>query len=282
MGEKIDGKLLAQSYRKEIKEFVLARQGEGKRVPCIATILVGNDGGSQYYVNSVTKLCGELGVEVKNIALTDTVTEDKLIKVIDELNQDKNVDGIILQIPLPKGMDEKKIISSLNVMKDVDGLTDLNTGRFYKDEKCFIPCTPQSALELIKSTGIKIEGSHTVVIGRSNIVGKPMAQLMLKENSTVTICHSKTVNLKEICQQADILISAIGKPGFITREYVKEGAIVIDIGTSSVNGKITGDVRFDEVMERAAFVTPVPGGVGAMTTTLLIRNTCRAYQENVY
>lgn len=282
MGEKIDGRLIAQAYRKEIKEFVAAREKEGKRVPCISTVLVGNDGGSQYYVNNVTKVCNELGVGIKNIALPGTVGEKELIDIIKELNSDKSVDGIILQLPLPEGLNEKNVISALDVEKDVDGLTDLNTGRFYKDEKCFVPCTPQSALELIKSTDIKIEGKHTVVIGRSNIVGKPMAQLMLKENSTVTICHSKTVNLKELCKQADILICAIGKPGFVTGEYVKEGAIVIDVGTSSVNGKVTGDVCFEEVIEKAAFVTPVPGGVGAMTTTLLLRNTCRAYEENVY
>lgn len=282
MGERIDGRILAQNYRKEIKEFVQERKNSGKRTPCIAAVLVGNDGGSKYYVNSVAKLCIELDVKVENIELEEKINEDELIKVIEGLNTDETVDGIILQLPLPKGLNEKKVLASLNPKKDVDGLTDLNTGRFYKGEKCFTPCTPLSALELIKSTGIDIEGKHTVIIGRSNIVGKPMAQLMLNENSTVTICHSKTENLKEICKLADILIAAIGKPGFITSEFVKEGAIVIDVGTSSVNGKITGDVSYDDVIEKAAFVTPVPGGVGAMTTTLLLRNTCKAYEENVY
>lgn len=282
MGDKIDGRLLAQRYRKEIKDFVLEKTESGKRNPCIAAVLVGNDPGSQYYVNNVIKLCSELGIAAKSIVVEETVDEDRLIKVIEGLNLDDTVDGIIVQLPLPKGLNEKNILSSLSPEKDVDGLTDLNTGRFYKGVNCFIPCTPMSALELIKSTGTSIEGKHTVIIGRSNIVGKPMAQLMLNENSTVTICHSKTVNLKEICQRADILISAIGKPGFIDAEFVKEGAIVIDVGTSSVNGKITGDVRFEEVINKAAYVTPVPGGVGAMTTTLLLRNTCKAYEGNEY
>lgn len=282
MGEKIDGKFLAQGYRKKIKEYVLQRIESGKRIPCIAAVLVGNDAGSQYYVNSVTKLCSDLGVKAMNISLDEKIDEAGLIKVIEGLNKDETVDGIILQLPLPKGLNEKNILSSLSPEKDVDGLTDLNTGRFYRGDKCFVPCTPLSALELIKSTGINIEGKHSVVIGRSNIVGKPMAQLLLNENSTVTICHSKTVNLKRICQEADILIAAIGKPGFITSEFVKEGAIVIDVGTSSVNGKITGDVCFEEVISKASYVTPVPGGVGAMTTTLLLRNTCKACEENVY
>ena len=188
----------------------------------------------------------------------------------------------MLQIPLPEGINEKNITPKISYKKDVDGLTDINTGRFFKGEEAFIPCTPQSIISLIKSTGCEIKGKNAVVLGRSNIVGKPAAQLLLNENATVTICHSKTKSLESICRNADILVCAIGKPGFVNGSFVKEGAIVIDVGTTMVNGKITGDVVFDDVISKASYVSPVPGGVGAMTTTILIKNTCEAYKKNVY
>lgn len=282
MGTLIDGRASAKKLKEEIKQFVEKAKAETHRVPCLATVLVGSDGGSIYYVNNQKKLCDELGVENRHILLDESITELQLLDIIQDLNEDDSVDGIILQLPLPKHLNEKAITSKLSYKKDVDGLTDINLGKFYKGEECFIPCTPQSVIHLIKSTGITMQGKHAVVVGRSNIVGKPAAQLLLNENCTVTICHSKTTNLKDVCSTADILVCALGKSEFISDEYIKEGAVVIDVGTSMVNGKIKGDVCFDAAIGKAAFVTPVPGGVGAVTTTLLIKNTCEAMKKNVY
>lgn len=282
MGLIIDGKAYAKELKEEIRQFTLRRKSEGLRVPCLATILVGNDGGSIYYVNNQKKVCEDLGLENRNIRLEETITEEQLINTIEELNKDLKVDGIILQLPLPEHINEKAVTSRINPDKDVDGLTDVNLGRFYKGEHCFVPCTPQSIIHLIKSTGIQIQGKSAVVVGRSNIVGKPAAQLLLNENATVTICHSKTLNLKEVCSNADILVCALGKPAFITDEYIKAGAVVIDVGTSMVEGNIKGDVDFDSALPKARYITPVPGGVGAVTTTMLIKNTCEAMKKNVY
>lgn len=282
MGEVINGKELAKVLKEEIKTFVNERKYKGERVPCHATILVGEDGGSIYYVNNQKKLCEELGMENKSIFLKEDISEEELLKVIENLNNDNNVDGIMLQVPLPKHLNENKIVNAINPLKDVDGLTDFNNGKFYKGNKAFIPCTPRSVMHLIKSTGVTIEGKNVVVLGRSNIVGKPVAQLLLNENATVTICHSKTKNLKEVCSTADILVVAIGRPKMVDDSYVKDGAIVMDVGTSSLNGKICGDVDFEKVKDKASFITPVPGGVGAVTTTLLLKNTCEALENNVY
>jgi methylenetetrahydrofolate dehydrogenase (NADP+)/methenyltetrahydrofolate cyclohydrolase len=282
MGTIINGREKAKETREQIKTFVTDRIKAGKRVPCLATILIGEDGGSISYMNNQTKLCNELGLIPKNITLNADIEESKVIKLIEELNENSSIDGIIIQLPLPKNLNEKNITSAISYKKDVDCLTDINMGKLYKGEQCFVPCTPQSILQLIKSTGIVISGKNAVIIGRSNIVGKPAAQLLLNENATVTICHSRTVNLKEICSNADILVAAIGRPGFVTREFVKEGSIIIDVGTTMVEGKITGDVNFEEAMEKAAFVTPVPGGVGAMTTTMLMKNTCEAMMRYAY
>ncbi|NLZ47369.1 MAG: bifunctional methylenetetrahydrofolate dehydrogenase/methenyltetrahydrofolate cyclohydrolase [Clostridiales bacterium] len=282
MGVSINGKAVAATYKERIKAFTDSLLKEGKRIPCIAAIIVGEDGGSHYYLNNVKKLCSELGVHVEVHIKKESIEEEELCTQITKLNNDGNVDGIMLFLPLPKHIDEKKVTSLISYKKDIDCLTDINNGKFYKGEASFAPCTPLSVINLIKSTGIDLTGKRAVVIGRSNIVGKPTAQLLLNENCTVTICHSKTINLKEICREADILISAIGRPGFINEEFVKKGAIVIDVGTSSVNEKITGDVQYDNVIEKAAFVTPVPGGVGSLTTTMLINNVCEAYKRNVY
>ena len=276
MGISFSGKNLAVKYRQEIKLFVENRRVKGLTIPCMATILVGNDGGSIFYLNNQIKLCAELGILNKNFTLEENVTEKELLDLIEVLNNDEAVSGIMLQVPLPKHLNEKMITSTITPKKDIDGLTDINTGRFYKGEKCFIPCTPKAIIEILKNADISIMGKHAVVIGRSNIVGKPVAQLLLNESATVTICHSKTINLKEICKSADILVAAIGRPNFITADYVKEGAIVIDVGTSMVQGKITGDVLLSEVIEKASLVTPVPGGVGTMTTTMLLKNVCEA------
>lgn len=280
MGEIIAGKKIAMNLREEIKRFTELRKSNGLNVPCLATIIVGEDPGSLYYVNNQSKLCQELGIDTKVIKLSEDISEKSLINQIEELNEDNGIHGVMIQLPLPKHLNEINITSRINYKKDVDGLTDINNGKFYKGEKCFIPCTPNSVVHLIKNTGVSIEGKNVVVLGRSNIVGKPAAQLLINENATVTICHSKTQNLKAVCKNADILVVAIGKPKFVTKDYVKEGAIVIDVGTSSLEGKICGDVCFDEVIDIASYVTPVPGGVGAMTTTLLLKNVCEALINN--
>ena len=213
---------------------------------------------------------------VENILLGQNTSEETLIGVIKKLNDDESVDGIMLQVPLPKHIDEKRVTSIINPKKDIDGITDINTGKFYRGDQCFIPCTPKAIMEILNFIGFELSGKRAVVLGRSNIVGKPVAQLLLNKNATVTICHSKTENLKAVCREADVLVVAIGRAGFLTSEYVKEGAVVIDVGTSMVEGKIKGDVYFDEVIEKASLVTPVPGGVGAMTTTMLLKNLCEA------
>lgn len=276
MGICLKGSELGKKYNEAIKKYSDDRKAQELKAPCLTAVLVGNDGGSVFYVNNQRKKCEKLGIDYRLIQMDVDISEEKLIQKIEELNNDDSVSGIILQLPLPKHINEKKVTSAIAFRKDVDGQTDINMGRFYKGDKCFIPCTPKGIIELIKSIGEKIEGKSAVVIGRSNIVGKPTAQLLLNENATVTICHSRTENLKEICSSADILISSIGKPAFVTEDFVKEGAIVIDVGTSGVNGKITGDVCYDDVIEKASYVTPVPGGVGALTTTMLILNTCEA------
>lgn len=276
MGQIIDGKLQAKKYREKIASFVKERINNGLQIPCIVSIMVGNDGGSMYYLENQKRLCDKLGVKFQSIILNENSAESDIISLITKLNEDKNVNGIMLQLPLPRHINEKNVTSIISESKDIDSLTYENTGKFYRGENAFVPCTPRSIIELIKSTGIDIAGKNAIVIGRSNIVGKPVSQLLLNENATVTICHSKTKNLKEICSKADILVSAVGNPGFITGEYIKEGAVVIDVGTTVVDGKLKGDICFDEALNKSAFITPVPGGVGAMTTTMLILNVCEA------
>ncbi|NFA41032.1 bifunctional methylenetetrahydrofolate dehydrogenase/methenyltetrahydrofolate cyclohydrolase [Clostridium botulinum] len=279
MGQIINGKEVALKIKEEIKTFVEERKNNKLRIPKIASILVGNDGGSIYYMSSQEKVANSLGVDFLKIILEENVDDDDVINEIHKLNDDVNVQGIMLQLPLPKHLNEKKIIKEISVKKDIDCLTFESQGKLYMGEKGFLPCTPNSVVTLIKSLNVDITGKEVVVLGRSNIVGKPVAQLLLNENATVTICHSKTKNLKEVCSKADILVVAIGKPKFIDEEYIKENAIVIDVGTSSFEGKITGDVNFDKVIDKASFLTPVPGGVGALTTTLLIKNSCEALKE---
>lgn len=279
MGERIDGRAIALGVKEEIKKYVEMRNKTNKKLPKVASILVGNDGGSLFYLNNQEKVALSLGLQFEKIILGEDITEIELINEIKRLNEDKDVNGIILQLPLPKHMDEKSIISTISPEKDIDCLTFVNQGKLYMGEDTFMPCTPKSVLTILKSLNIKLEGKDVVVIGRSNIVGKPTAALMLQENCTVTICHSKTKDLKKVCSRADILIVAIGKAKFIDSSYVKDGAIVIDVGTNSVDNKITGDVDFDDVNSKASYVTPVPGGVGALTTTLLMKNVCEAIDK---
>ena len=275
MGKRIDGKEIALEIKEEIKEFINKRKENNLNVPKVASILVGNDGGSLFYLNNQEKVATSLGMEFEKVHLNEEVTEEELINKIDKLNNDNTVSGIILQLPLPKHIDEKKVISAISPKKDVDCLTFVNQGKLYMGEDTFMPCTPKSVLTILKSLNINLEGMEVVVIGRSNIVGKPAGALLLKENCTVTMCHSRTKNLREVCKRADILVVAIGKAKFVDESFVKDGAIVIDVGTNSVEGKITGDV----VIDVASFVTPVPGGVGALTTTLLMKNACEAIEK---
>lgn len=280
MGQIINGKEVAINIKENIKKFVNERKDKGLKTPKIASILVGNDGGSIYYMNNQEKVATSLGVQFQKVTLDENIEEEALINEIHKLNEDDTVQGIILQLPLPKKFNEKNVVKEISMKKDIDCLTFESQGRLYMGEPNFIPCTPNSVVNLIKSLNVSIEGKNVVVLGRSNIVGKPVAQLLLNENATVTICHSRTKNLKDVCKKADILVVAIGKPKFIDESYVKEDAIVIDVGTSRFEGKITGDVDFDKVIDNCAYLTPVPGGVGALTTTLLIRNACEALKED--
>lgn len=282
MAVKLSGKELALSLKTSLKEAILKGIEEGKRQPALASVIVGEDGGSLSYIRGQKKVSEELGIKYDMRTFDGEISEKELVKEIEELNSNEEIDGIIIQLPLPAHLNEDKILSYISAGKDVDGLTDVNFGKFCKGRESFIPCTARSILKLIKSTEENLEGKKTVVLGRSNIVGKPVAMLLLGENTTVSICHSKTENMKEICRGADILISAMGQPAYITKEFVKDGAIVIDVGTTMVEGKVRGDVEFEEVSQVAGYITPVPGGVGAMTTTMLMENTYEAWVKNVY
>ncbi|WP_195970411.1 tetrahydrofolate dehydrogenase/cyclohydrolase catalytic domain-containing protein [Clostridium thermobutyricum] len=280
MKDIIDGRKVSLEIKEEIKNFVLNRKNENKSIPKIASILIGNDEGSIYYQNSQEKVSTSLGVEFLKIKLDEKITEENVIKEIYRLNNDSSISGIMILLPLPKGLNEKNIVNAISPKKDIDCLTYESVGKLYLGEETFIPCTPESILTLLKSYNVQLEGKEVVIIGRSNIVGKPTFQLLLNQNATVTICHSKTKNLQEICKRADVLIVAIGKPKFINSNYIKRGAVLIDVGTSSYEGKITGDIDFENVKDKAALITPVPGGVGALTTTLLIRNSCKALENS--
>ncbi len=282
MGMKLNGKEVAEGIRNTILEFTEELKANGKKLPTLLSIKVGEDKGSDFYINNQKKLCEKLGINFVSADYPETIMEEELIEIINTANDNKDVHGIIVQLPLPKSINPNHVISSICYKKDVDGQSDANITRLYKDEKGFVPCTAESVLTLIKAAADTIEGKRAVVIGRSTIVGKPVAHLLLRENATVTICHSRTKDLKAVCKEADILVSAIGKPKFINREFIKKDAIVIDVGTSSVNGKITGEVDYDDVFQEASFITPVPGGVGALTTTLLLYNVCEAYKNHVY
>ncbi|WP_282804216.1 bifunctional methylenetetrahydrofolate dehydrogenase/methenyltetrahydrofolate cyclohydrolase [Clostridium tetani] len=278
MAVAIDGKRVSEELRKELKNFIDERVEKGLKVPCVSSILIGNDKGSLFYIKNQRRICKEIGIEFKNIVLEEYIEEDKIIEVIEDLNKDENVHGIILQMPLPKTLDEEKIVNNICPSKDIDGLTDVNAGRFYKGEKCFIPCTAQGIIEIIKSTKESISGKKAVVLGRSVIVGKPVAQLLVNEDATVTICHSKTKDIKSLCKEADIIVSAMGIPKFVKEDFIKDGAIVVDVGFSVLDGKMVGDIDYDNVFKKAGFITPVPGGVGSVTPTILIKNLCEVFK----
>jgi 5,10-methylene-tetrahydrofolate dehydrogenase/Methenyl tetrahydrofolate cyclohydrolase len=276
----IDGKALSQKIRDGLKEEVAVLKKQGKSVG-LAVILVGEDSASQVYVRNKINACAELGIESFAYRYPADVDEKTLINLVSQLNSRDDVNGILCQLPLPPHLDEKKILSEISTKKDVDGFSAEQVGLLSLGTPDMVSCTPAGVIELIKSTGESISGKNAVVIGRSNIVGKPMFNLLLQNNATVTVCHSKTQNLKEICARADILVAAIGKAKFVTADFVKEGAIVIDVGMNrDENGKLCGDVDFESVKDKAAFITPVPGGVGPMTITMLMKNTVMSAKRN--
>ena len=276
MAIRIDGKQISKDIKEELKEEVASLAAQGRKC-CLAVIQVGNDPASSVYVGNKKKACAYIGIESLAYELPEETTEDELLEIIDKLNNDTNVHGILCQLPLPKQINEDHIIKAISPKKDVDGFHPQNVGALVIGEQGFVSCTPAGIIQLLKRSNIEMDGKHCVVVGRSNIVGKPMSLLMLRENATVTICHSHTKNLEEICKEADILIVAIGKPQFIGKEYVKKGAVVIDVGIHrDENNKLCGDVKFDEVGPVASYITPVPGGVGPMTIAMLMHNCVEA------
>ena len=272
MYQVIDGKKISQEIKDELKEKVAAMAKEGKKV-ALAVIQVGNDPASSVYVRNKKKACEYIGIESLSYELPEETTEEELVALIEKLNADTKVNGILVQLPLPKHINEEKIIQTISPDKDVDGFHMQNVGALCTGGKGYVSCTPLGIITLLKRSGIEIAGKRCVVMGRSNIVGKPMAMLLLRENGTVTICHSKTQDMKEITKQADILVVAIGKPKFVDETYVKEGAVVIDVGIHrNAENKLCGDVDFDKVAPHTSAITPVPGGVGPMTIAMLMNN----------
>ncbi len=276
MAKIIDGKAISAEVRAEIKKEVSLLAENGIKV-CLAVVIVGDDPASQVYVRNKKRACDETGIASEIIAMPSETTEEELISVLDGLNSRSEINGILVQLPLPKHINERNIIAHIDPKKDVDAFCDENVGRIMTGNFSFLPCTPAGIIELLRRSGVSVCGKDCVVIGRSNIVGKPMAMLLLHENGTVTICHSRTKNLPEITRRADILVSAVGKAGFVTADMVKPGAVVIDVGMNRTpEGKLTGDVDFASVEPIASLITPVPGGVGPMTVTMLLKNTVTA------
>ncbi len=283
----LDGKATAAEIKAELRNAVEQRKSEGKKIPHLAAVLVGNDGGSLTYVNAKVKACGEIGFESSLIRYEESVTEEELLNEIKRLNESEEVDGFIVQLPLPKHIDELKITQAIDPAKDVDGFHPVNLGNMVLNLPGFLPATPAGIIELLKRNNVETEGKSCVVIGRSNIVGMPLSIMLSRNtnpgNCTVTLTHSRTKHLKEIVSQADIVIAAIGQPEFVTADMIKEGAVVVDVGTTRVHDPskksgwaLKGDVKFDEVAEKCSYISPVPGGVGPMTIASLMINTLRA------
>ncbi len=275
MANIIDGKLVSAAVKERVTIEVKELNQKGISV-CLAVILVGSDPASQIYVANKKKACEQLGIISKEYLLSDTTTQDELLALVKELNQDPSVNGILCQLPLPKGLDEKVVIEAIDPNKDVDAFHPVNVGKIMIGDYDFLPCTPAGVMEMLAYYDIDVCGKECVVIGRSNIVGKPMGMLLLHKNGTVTIAHSRTKNLSEVTRRADILVAAVGKAKFVTADMVKDGAVVIDVGMNRADGKLCGDVDFDTVNEKASYITPVPGGVGPMTIATLMQNTLTA------
>lgn len=276
----IDGKTISNQIKLELAKEVESLKETYGRAPKLAVILVGEDPASQVYVRNKEKACEKIGIENVLIRKEDTLTESELLDIIDELNNDETVDGILVQLPLPGHINEMKVIEAISPSKDVDGFHPESIASLFLDREGFLPCTPSGVIELLDAINYDLNGKEVVVVGRSHNVGKPLALLALQRNATVTIAHSRTQNLKDVCKRADVLICAIGRAEMITADYVKDGAVVIDIGINrKENGKLCGDVKYDEVAPKTTAITPVPGGVGPMTVTLLMKNTVEAYKR---
>lgn len=280
MADIIDGKAVAVKVKDEVKKEI----GERGIKPCLAVILVGEDPASQVYVGNKKKACEYCGIESRSFELPESTSEDELLKLISELNDDDSVHGILVQLPVPKHIDEGRVIEAISPLKDVDGFSKQSAGALLTGEKGFVPCTPAGIIELLHSYNVEISGKNCVVMGRSNIVGKPAALLLMRENGTVTVTHTKTQNIKDITNKADILVAAVGQPRMIDESYIKKGAVIIDVGIHRIdpdknNGKkLCGDVDYDSVFDKASLITPVPGGVGPMTIAMLMKNTLKAYR----
>lgn len=291
--ELIDGKKISSDIKNEIAAEVAEMVANGKKQPHLAAVLVGHDGGSETYVAAKVKACEECGFKSTLIRFEDDVTEEELLATVDKLNNDADIDGFIVQLPLPKHISEQKVIEAIDYRKDVDGFHPINVGRMSIGLPCFVSATPAGIVELLRRYNIDTKGANCVVLGRSNIVGKPVASLMMQKgnpgNATVTVCHSATKNIKEICREADIIIAALGSPEFVKEDMVKEGAVIVDVGTTRVPSTLTksgwklkGDVDFENVAPKCSFITPVPGGVGPMTIVSLMKNTLLAAKKVIY
>ena len=276
----LDGKAFAADYRLKLAEKVKNLKETDNIVPGLAVVIIGEDPASQIYVRNKMKACEAAGIKSFNVVLPETITQSEAEEEVKKLAENSEVDGIIVQLPLPKKFDEKRILSLIPVEKDVDGLSSENLGKLLKGEDSLISCTPYGIIELLKGYGVKFAGKSAVVLGRSNMVGKPVAALLLRENATVTVCHSKTENIASYTKNADILVAAIGKAKFVTADMVKDGAIVVDVGINRIDGKIYGDVDYESVKDKCSLITPVPGGVGPMTVTMLLQNTFSACIKN--
>ena len=278
----IDGKLVSEKIRNVIKEKAQRIHEEFSRVPGLAAVLVGEDPASQIYVRNKRRSCEDVGIYSEEHKLSESTTQGELLSLIDKLNNDNKINGILVQLPLPSHINESIVLNSVSPQKDVDGFHPINAGYLFEGQPKFIPCTPHGIIKMLDFYNVEIEGKNAVVLGRSNIVGKPAAILLLQKNATVTICHSRTRNLNEILKNADIIVAAIGKAHFVKKEMVKEGATIIDVGINRLeNGKLAGDVDFDGVKEVCGLITPVPGGVGPMTITMLLWNTLKSLEESI-
>jgi len=276
MAEIIDGKELARKIRMELKEDVTQLNSKGIH-PKLAVIMVGDDKASKVYVKNKSKACEEIGIEYEEFLLDENTKQEELLGLIDELNERADIHGILLQSPIPKHLDIYQAFNRIDYKKDVDGFNPINVGKLVIGEDCFVSCTPFGVIKMLEEYGIEIEGKNAVVIGRSNIVGKPLVQCLLAKNATVTVCHSRTKNIGEITKNADILVAALGKPKFVKEDMVKDGAVVIDVGINRTDdGKLVGDVDFENISKKASFITPVPGGVGPMTIAMLMNNVVKA------
>ena len=277
----IDGKKVSAEVRNRLAEETKNYKEKTGKEPGLATVLVGDDPASAVYVRNKNKTCRELGFQSFENQLSTDTTEEQLLSLIDELNSNPNVHGILVQLPLPDQIDSEKILQAIDPKKDVDGFHPVNVGKLVVGNALLTPCTPTGIIELLDHYGIEISGKHAVIVGRSNIVGKPVSMLLLQRNATITICHSRTRNLEEVTRGADILIAAVGRAHFVTENMVSEGAVVIDVGINRVDGKLTGDVDFEPVSKKASYITPVPGGVGPMTIALLMENTLKAFKDSI-